>query len=54
MAEDPAVGDGRDIAPEDVQVGAADRGGVDVDDGVGRVLIVGSGTSSQAFWPGPW
>ena len=32
VAEDPPVGDGGDVALEDVQIGAADRGGVDADD----------------------
>ena len=37
VPEDPAVGDGRDVALEDVQVGAADRHRIDADDGVGVV-----------------
>jgi hypothetical protein len=36
VAEDPPVGDRGDVAVQDVQVGAADRGGVDPDDDVGR------------------
>ena len=35
VAEDPAVGHRRDVALEDVQIGAADGDGVDADDGVG-------------------
>ena len=38
VAEDPAAGDLGRVAFEDVQVGPADGGGVDADDGVGRVL----------------
>ena len=37
VAEDAAVGDRGDVALEDVQVGAADRDGVDPHDGVGVV-----------------
>ena len=36
VAEDAAVGDGGHVAVQDVQVGAADRGGVDLDHDVGR------------------
>ena len=36
VPEHPSVGDGRDVAVQDVQVGAADGGGVDLDHGVGR------------------
>ena len=43
-----------DVALEDVQVGPADRRRVDLDDDVGRVQDVGSGTVSQALRPGPW
>ena len=54
VAEDPAVGHRGHVALEDVQVGAADRDGVDPDDGVGVGWSVGLATSSQAFCPGPW
>jgi hypothetical protein len=37
VAQDPAVRDGRDVALEDVQVGAADGGRVDLRDDVGGV-----------------
>ena len=37
VAEDPTGGDRRDVALEDVQVGAADRGGLGADDDVGRL-----------------
>ena len=37
VAEDPPVGDGGDVALQDVQVRAADRHGVDPHDGVGVV-----------------
>ena len=37
VAEDAPVGHGRDVALQDVQVGAADRDGVDPHDGVGVV-----------------
>src|SRR6185369_16380737 len=36
VAEDAAVGDGGHVTVQDVQVGAADRGGVDSDHDVGR------------------
>jgi hypothetical protein len=53
VAEDrpPDLGD---VALEDVEVGAADRGRVDADDRVGRIPMVGSGFSSQLRSPGPW
>ena len=35
VADDAAVDHGRQVAFEDVQVGAADGGGIDLDDGVG-------------------
>ena len=55
VAEDAAVGDRGDVALQDVQVGAADGGGVDLDHDVGRVpATAASGTSSQALLPGPW
>ena len=54
VAQDAAFGHGGDVALQDVQVGAADRGGVDLHDDVGRVLDDASGTSSQDFSPGPW
>ena len=38
VPEDPAVGHRRHVALQDVQVGAADGGGRDPDDGVGRLL----------------
>ena len=38
VAEDAALGHGRDVTGQDVQVGAADGGGVDAYDDVGRVL----------------
>ena len=38
VAEDPAVGHRGHVALQDVQVGAADRGRVDADDHVGRLL----------------
>ena len=37
VAEDASLGDGGDVALEDVQVGAADRRGVDPDDHVRRL-----------------
>ncbi len=37
MAEHTSVGDGGDVAFEDVEIGAADRGRVDTDDRVGVV-----------------
>jgi hypothetical protein len=37
VAEDPPVGHRGDVAFEDVEIGAADRHGVDADDGVGVV-----------------
>jgi hypothetical protein len=43
VAEDAPVGDGGDVALEDVQVGAADGDGVDAHDGVG---VVRSGSGS--------
>jgi hypothetical protein len=36
VAEDAAVGDGGHVTVQDVQVGAADGGGVDLDYDVGR------------------
>ena len=54
VAEDPTVGHRRDVAFEDVQVGAADRDGVDADDRVGVVRRWSASASSHAFWPGPW
>jgi hypothetical protein len=41
VAQDPAVGDGRHVALEDVQVRPADRRRVDLDDDVRRVLDPG-------------
>ena len=50
VAEDAAVDDRGDVALEDVEVGAADGGGVDAHDGVGVARrATASGTSSQAF-----
>jgi hypothetical protein len=34
--------------------GQADRAGPDDGDDVARAVISGSGTSSQALFPGPW
>jgi hypothetical protein len=39
VAEDPPVGHGLHVAVEDVQVGPADRGGLDPDDDVGRATL---------------
>ena len=47
VAEDPSRLDLGDVALEDVQVGPADRRGVDADDRVRRASIVGSGMVSQ-------
>ena len=54
VAEDAPVGDGGDVALEDVEVGPADRHRVDSYDASVSSMTVGFGTSSQAFWPGPW
>ena len=54
VAEDPAVGDGRDVALEDVQVGAADRHGVDAHDGVGVVDDRRLRHLLPRLFPGPW
>ena len=53
MAQDASRRAARDIAFQDVQVGAADRGLGDLDDGVGRAPMRGIGRSSSAFCPGP-
>ena len=53
VAEDPSVGHRGHVALEDVQVGAADRDGVDADDRVGVGLAAsGLGTSSHALLAG--
>ena len=54
VPEDAPVGHGGDVALQDVQVGPADGGGVDLDHHVRRFLDRASGTSSQALLPGPW
>ncbi len=54
VADDAAVDHRRQVALEDVQVGAADRGRVDPHDRVGVGGEYGVGTSSQALTPGPW
>ena len=43
VPEDPALGHSGHVALEDVQVGAADRGRVDPDDGVGGIDELGVG-----------
>ena len=54
VAEDPPGGDGRDVTLEDVQVGAADRHGVDPDDRVGVVDERRLGHLLPRLLPGPW
>jgi hypothetical protein len=53
VAEDPARLDLRNVALEDVQVGSADRRGVDADDRVRRGLDprVGHGFPRALTWP---
>ena len=53
VPKDAAVGDRGHVTMENVQVGAAYGGGVDPDHDVGRFGDAASGTSSQAFRPGP-
>jgi hypothetical protein len=45
VVEDPPVGHGLHVAVEDVQVGPADRGGLDPDDDVGRATLAVAGWS---------
>jgi hypothetical protein len=52
VAENAAVGDRRDITLENVQVGAADRGGVDPYHHVGRVLNCSVGNVFPGLLPG--
>ena len=54
VAEDAAVGDRGHVALQDVQVGAADRGGVHLDHDVGGFLDGCVGDVFPGFWPGPW
>jgi len=54
VADDAAVDHGRQVAFEDVQIGATDRGRVDPDDRVGVSGEFGLGNVFQAFAPGPW
>ena len=51
VAEDRAGLHAGHRAADHVQVGAADRGGGDADDGVGGFWIFGSGTSSRRISP---
>jgi len=54
VAEDPALGDLRHVALQDVQVGAADGDRVRPYDRVGGVDQVGVRASFQERLPGPW
>jgi hypothetical protein len=53
VAQRAPVVDSRDVALEDVQIGAADGRRVDLDDGVGGLLHAGIGLDSQCLSPGP-
>ena len=54
VTEDPPVSDGRHVALEDVEIGSADRDASTRTTASVSAWIAGSGTSSQAFLPGPW
>ena len=54
VAEDPTVGHGRDVALEDVQVGAADGDRVDPHDRVGVIGDRRVRDLLPGLLPGPW
>src|SRR5664280_704157 len=54
VPEDPSVGHHRDIPLQDVQVSAADRGGVHLHDHVSRVNDLRVGHDLPGLLTGPW
>jgi len=52
VAQNAALGDGGDIAFENMEIGATNSGGVDLDDDIGRLLDDGVGNFFPLFQTG--